>query len=331
MSDYFAGSGWSQTYAKKAVPVLVNLAESHRATAYTELAKILLGDKKYGHPLMSALGRLGHALESLNEAQPQKFGEIPPIQLLVCNQRTGRPGNLGLNFLGYKKSETDKMSKALLDTVVSRAHQNIFEYPRWQHVLKALGLKPVTLKLPTPESILPKIRELERHSTGEGAEHERLKLFLAQKPKRIGIQWRSHGDTEYFLLSGDRLDISFRDDRRWIAVEVKGKHSPLADLVRGIFQCVKYKVILATQLRYEALGGQAHLQRTIPRVVLACGAPLPTELLTFAKSLDIEVKSGILVPENFVPMRATNLHNVAAIRGDEASQECEPRLLDYNS
>src|SRR5438132_12714344 len=46
MSDYFAGSGWSQTYAKKAVPVLVNLAESHRATTYTELAKILLVSQK---------------------------------------------------------------------------------------------------------------------------------------------------------------------------------------------------------------------------------------------------------------------------------------------
>jgi len=191
MSDYFAGSDWSQTYAKKALPVLVSLAESHRKTTYTELAKILLGDKKYRRPLMSALGTLGRALESLNEAEPKKYGRIPPIQLLVCNQRTDRPGNLGLKSLGYKKSETDKMSKALLDTIVSRAHQNIFEYPRWQHVLKAFGLKPVTLKLPAPESILPKIRQLERHTTGEGEEHERLKLFLAQNPKRIGIRWKS--------------------------------------------------------------------------------------------------------------------------------------------
>lgn len=114
------------------------------------------------------------------------------------------------------------------------------------------------------------------------------------------------GDIERLLLSGDRLDISFRDDERWIAVEVKGKHSPLADLVRGIFQCVKYKVILAAQLRYEALGGQVHLPRTIPRVVLACGAPLPAELLTFAKSLDVEVRSGISVPEDFVSMRAVS-------------------------
>ena len=46
MSDYFAGSDWSQTYAKKALPVLVNLAESHRATTYTELAEDSSGRQK---------------------------------------------------------------------------------------------------------------------------------------------------------------------------------------------------------------------------------------------------------------------------------------------
>jgi hypothetical protein len=313
MSDYFKGSDWSNTYAEKALPVLVNLAESGRATTYTELAKMLLGDKKYAHPLMSALGRLGHALESLNAAARKKFGKIPPIQLMVCNESTGRPGNLALNFLGFKKSETDKMSKAFLDTIVQRAHQTIFEYPLWQHILKALGLKPVTLKLPAPETILPKIGELEGHAGGEGEEHETLKLFLAQNPKTIGIQWKGEGDIERLLLSGDRLDISFRNDQKWIAVEVKGKHSPIADLMRGIFQCVKYKVILAAQLRYEALQGKVNLQRTIPKVILACGAPLPSDLLTFAKSLDVEIKSGISVPEDFVPMRTKNLQSHGAL------------------
>ena len=50
MSDYFAGSAWSETYAKKALPVLVSLAESHRATTYTELAKILLETRSMGIP-----------------------------------------------------------------------------------------------------------------------------------------------------------------------------------------------------------------------------------------------------------------------------------------
>jgi hypothetical protein len=295
MRDYFAGSAWSKTYGMRALPILVNLAENHKSTTYTDLAMMILRDRKYAHPLMSALGRLGHALESLSAAEPKEFGKIPPIQLLVCNESTGRPGNLALNFLGLKKSEADKMSKALLDTVVLRAHQRVFAYQHWQHVLKAFGLKPVTLELPAPETLLPKIGELEGLPKGEGAEHKELKLYLARNPHVIGIEWAGHGDTERLLLSGDRLDISFRDDESWIAVEVKGENSPVADLVRGIFQCIKYKVILESQLRYEALEGQVHLKQIIPRVLLACGGTLPSNLRAFAKSQDVEVWSDVKV------------------------------------
>lgn len=301
MSNFFSGSKWAQTYAKKSLPVLVSFADAHATTTYTELASILLADKNYAHPLMSALGRLGYALRSLNEAAPAELGKIPPIQLLVCNQKTGRPGNLALGFLGFKRSETDKMSKLQLDTVVSAAHQKIFEYPHWNLVLRALNLKPLTLKLPAARNILPKISQLEKHSAGEGKEHKRLKLFLAENPERIGIQWNGFGDTELLLLSGDRLDVSFRDDGQWIAVEVKPEHSPVADLVRGIFQCIKYKAILSAQLRYESMAGEDSLIKKDPRVILACAAPLSPELNALAKRLRIEVKTGITVPQGFTP------------------------------
>ena len=167
MSDYFTGRPWSQKYAKKALPILVNLAESHNTTTYVELAS-LLGDKKHSYALPNALVKLGTALCSLSDAEPKRFGKIPPIELLVCTQRTGRPGTLALDFLDIKNSEKNKMSKSLLDRLISIARQDVFDYPRWPQVLKVLGLKPVTLNLPAPESILPKIRELERHSIGEG-------------------------------------------------------------------------------------------------------------------------------------------------------------------
>jgi len=86
MSDYFIGTKWSRENAKKALPVLVSFAESARPTTYTELARIILSDEKYAHPLMAALGRLGEALEKISAAKPRKFAKIPPIQLLVCNQ-----------------------------------------------------------------------------------------------------------------------------------------------------------------------------------------------------------------------------------------------------
>ena len=253
MKDYFPGSRWSSEYAKKAMPALVNFAESRRFAesqrrlTYTDLAELLLGDKKFAYPLMAALGRLGEALKSLSKAEAKKFGKIPPIQLLVCGKRTDRPGNLSLGWLGIRKSLADRMSEQELDSVVRVAHQSVFSYTRWQEVLKALDLQPITLKLPELGKLLSDIQEIERRSKGEGDEHKRLKSFLAKNPWEIGIQWKGVGETEQALLSGDRIDISFRDNYRWIAVEVKPKRSPPADLVRGIFQCIKYRAVLAAQ------------------------------------------------------------------------------------
>jgi hypothetical protein len=166
-------------------------------------------------------------------------------------------------------------------------------------VLRALDLKPVTLNLPAPKDVLPEIREFERPSSTESDEHKRLKLFLAQNPRKIGVQWSGRGETERILLSGDRLDISFRDDDRWIAVEVKPKQSPEADLIRGIFQCVKYKAILTAELRYDALQGREKVPHD-PRVILACGGILPRELLALSESFSIEVRTGITAPDEFV-------------------------------
>jgi hypothetical protein len=41
---------------------------------------------------------------------------------------------------------------------------------------------------------------------------------------------------------------------------------------------------------------------------------LPIDLLTFAKSLDVEVRAGISVPEEFVPTRNTNLEDHVPLR-----------------
>jgi hypothetical protein len=313
MNNHFTGSKWARETAKKALPVLVNFAENRRATTYTELAKLLFNDKKYAFPLMAALGRLGKSLESLSQAEPGTFGKVPPIQLIVCNQKTRRPGNLSLSFLGARKSVADAMSKSELNLLVRGAHQTVFDYPRWQEVLRTLGLQSPALNLPPPGSILPKIREIEQHGTGEGEEHRRLKLFLAENPRKIGIRWKGRGDVEELLLSGDRLDVSFRSRVQWIAVEVKGKNSPEADLVRGIFQCVKYKVIMAAQLRYEALRSRDRLQPALPKAVLACGCAFPAALREFAQSLDVEIKSNLIAPEDFVPNKEALRKSTASI------------------
>ena len=61
---------------------------------------------------------------------------------------------------------------------------------------------------------------------------------------------------EHILLSGDRLDVYFElTDGSKIAVEIKPSTSTDADVLRGLFQCVKYKCVLDAE---DKLHGEKH-------------------------------------------------------------------------
>jgi hypothetical protein len=46
------------------------------------------------------------------------------------------------------------------------------------------------------------------------------------------------------LSSGDRLDVLFVNAQMRLAVEVKTRGAPAAEIQRGIYQCVKYRATL---------------------------------------------------------------------------------------
>ena len=70
-------------------------------------------------------------------------------------------------------------------------------------------------------------------------------LFFFDNPNVIGIEDYTEKETEHILLSADRIDVWFKlADGSCVAVEVKSHKSTEADILRGIFQCVKYKSIM---------------------------------------------------------------------------------------
>ena len=75
---------------------------------------------------------------------------------------------------------------------------------------------------------------------GEGAEHLALKEYVASHPNVVSA--KESGLTEHIILSGDRVDIWFPESQ--IAVEIKPETSSDSDILRGLFQCVKYKATL---------------------------------------------------------------------------------------
>jgi len=136
---------------------------------------------------------------------------------------------------------------------------------------------------PTPQNykdVLSKAAAFQ--AGGEGQEHRHLKEFVARNPQVLQLPAGLTGTTEYPLPSGDCVDVLFQNGGAWIAVEVKSRRSPEADVVRDIFQCVKYQAVI------EAYQTSLEL-RPDARALLILEAQLPQRLIRLKDMLGVEV------------------------------------------
>ena len=102
-------------------------------------------------------------------------------------------------------------------------------------------------------------------------------IYWAGLPKRLGP-----GEVEEGLYSGDRLDVFFADSNQHVAVEVKGRSAPLTEIMRGLFQCVKYEAVLEAQARVKGLQLDC-------KALLALGGSLPEGLVPLRNTLGVDV------------------------------------------
>lgn len=273
ISQDMDGDKLYQQRARETLPLLVRQAEAGKSIVYSELAAEL------GMPnprnLNFVLGSVGQTLIEIGK----EWGEsIPPIQSLVVNKQRGLPGEGFLQFL----TDTDRLislPKKQQQAVIDGVHSEVFRYTKWRDVLRYLGL---------PHWSSSNISDLvyaatEFVSLGESEEHRRLKEFVSKHPAILGLpKYAGYGLKEYVLPSGDRVDVVFRHEDEWIAVEVKSIVSQMPDIVRGMFQCVKYRAVF--QARAEVAGVLESV-----RVVLALEGELPHSLKSLQNVLGIEV------------------------------------------
>lgn len=96
---------------------------------------------------------------------------------------------------------------------------------------------------------------------GESDEHKALRLWTMNNPSKVDPRFAgAQAETEFDLLSGDRVDVMLRHRAKWIALEVKSRRSNEADYQRGVYQCVKYRAVLEAmdmrQLAQSKLGDE---------------------------------------------------------------------------
>jgi hypothetical protein len=271
-----AGDKLYQRRARQALPLLVRQAQAGEQITYSDLAE------EMGMPnernLNYVLGSIGQSMELLSKAWKEK---VPPIQCLVVNKNTGLPGE-GVGWFIAKEDEFGSLPRSKQREIVKAELAKIFAYSKWPKVLEALSL-PYTVP-----DLRPLIRQASGYGGGEGEEHKRLKAYVAEHPEVVGLAASTpHGIMEQPLPSGDSLDVSFQQAREWIAAEVKPANSPIADILRGLYQCVKYKAVMEA---VQATEGKPRAATT----VLVLQGQLPAILIPARNTLGITVFEGVV-------------------------------------
>ena len=260
-----------QRRARAALPILVRQAWAHQTMFYSDLA----GELGMTNPrvLNYPLGAIGNTMLNLAEEMGH---DVPPIQALVINKSTALPGE-GISWFAPDAARFKSASRRERKFIVDEMLRAIFTYQHWNHVLDALGLDA-----PTQEP-LPPVESVIRRGGGEGAEHKALKHRIAENPQLLSLPASlGPGQVEAPQYSGDSVDVFFADNRTWIAVEVKGKSAPSSEILRGLFQCVKYEAVLEAQSKYEG-------RRLSCEALLALGGSFPRSLAPLRNTLQVRV------------------------------------------
>lgn len=265
------GTGLYHQRARQALPLLVRQAEADEPIEYGSLA-VELGMPN-ARNLNYPLGSIGTTLQQLSTL----WGEtIPPLQCVVVNKNTGLPGE-GIGWFIVKAEDFGRLPLNRRRDIVRAELTKVFAYPRWREVLEALDLPPPPP--PVSPDLLARATGL---GGGEGDQHRALKDWVARHPEVLGLARTATGITERPLPSGDSLDVSFETPSEWVAAEVKSRISGEADMLRGLFQCVKYRAVM------EAVQIAAGRPRAA-RAVLVLETFLPRSLHAVRNALAVEV------------------------------------------
>lgn len=261
-----------QKKAREALPLLVRQAEAGETIYYSDLALEL------GMPnprnLNYVLGSIGSTLENLSKAWKE---EVPPIQCVVIAKSSGIPGE-GIGWFLEKTKDYKSLSLKQQEEIYKASSRKVFFYPRWNEVLNALQLTPAKADF----SSLVKAAS-GGWGGGESQEHKMLKEYVAKNPAAIGLKTSTTtGDTEYPLPSGDFVDVSFKGKKLWVFAEVKSALSDQKDIVRGLFQCIKYKAVGEAVLIAEK-------QQPNVRALLVLESAFPPTLIPLRNMLGVEV------------------------------------------
>lgn len=281
----------TEDYARKCLPALVEHVmrqtdSTLRPLTYLELAERLDRRNKNGDFWARGLGHvLSRVTSMLDQADVGQSEQIPYLTTIVV---AGHGPERGLPGVGVKERWPgyESLTASEKKAKVMREYDRILQYgSRWNDVLLQLGIPPIAPSgNESPES------KKGGWGGGESPQHKALKRFVVENPQIVGADQTWVALDEYALRSGDSIDVFFKREEAWIAVEVKSAVSDgcIDDYERGLYQVVKYRAVLEAQAKMDHPSAPPTL-----RVLLLLESHLPHHLTDTAKRLDVEVLEGV--------------------------------------
>ncbi|MEQ8740738.1 MAG: hypothetical protein RID59_19590 [Hoeflea sp.] len=223
---------------------------------YGEAKRRLQSEHRFGDIFPTMMGHpAGAAMDNLHDADPT----APLINVLLVKEENRLPGAGVRYYLAdrfrkpqLREEQADKKYPDLWRKISEKAMDEVYAYRDWEKLFKRIYGQAYA---PDPETVKrQKGRDgrekdgLPRGRSGEGKNHEALRLWVKDNPQKIiGTKAGIVSKTEVELLSGDRVDVVYYGRNKTFAIEVKSRDSNWYDLRRGIYQCVKYDAVLFAQ------------------------------------------------------------------------------------
>lgn len=275
-------------WAQLALPILVDHVRRQTDNellplTYEQLAERLGRLNRHGHAwargLGYPLGMVTRLIETATAHWPE--AEKPPYLTTVVVSKSGTDAGLPDTGIKDRWPWFNELTREEKRARVQDEYRRIMAYgERWLDVLNMARLPPLPDAEPPEDEGQDETDGHGGWGGGESPEHLALKQYAVAHPELFDAP-TDFAQAEYPLLSGDIIDVFFRDVNAWTGVEVKSIKSADDDLERGIFQVVKYRAVLKAQA--EIYSG------ALPRitVLLAVQRPLPRTLQRVAKQLDV--------------------------------------------
>jgi len=236
---------------------LLPIARAGATITYGEIAERLAEDLEIHGKVFSV--HVGHVVGSLMLRILEENPSAPLINVLVVKQNTGQPSYGADGFLRsrFHIAPQQTIGKRRRRRLVARAAKAVYAFQRWPQLYHRLFNE--TLPPTDPDSLIkggeadgipPGSSQSGKRFGGpaESEEHRTLKEYILHHPERIGApDTPDDARKELMLLSGDEVDVYFARDDTVHLIEVKSLRSTRPDLLRGVYQCVKYRAVLEAQ------------------------------------------------------------------------------------